>query len=197
MRRTLPIALTLLIALAGTRCSTNTQGDNAAPVFLEGDFELLPVEKNVNDGVPLQFQTTILRNKPKVLPAPTSTQFLDVQVETYTVTWSRLDGGTTASSPQTFGGDFVVPFNGQSTLTNYPYMTAGHLQDPPLDNLFPFNGGVDPETGKAEIVQAGSVVWNGHTLSGQAVTSYPAVFNMIFIYQATAGRVVGIRTGKR
>ena len=53
---------TLAAVLAGVAiaavpgCSTNTQGDSATPVFLAGDFTLLPLQKCVNDNTPLQFR---------------------------------------------------------------------------------------------------------------------------------------------
>lgn len=168
-------------------CSTNTQDDSASPVFLAGDFQLLPLQKCVNDNTALQFSTTVLRNRLKT--PVTATQFLDVQIDSYTVVWRRIDGGKTASPTQTFGGNVIVPPNGQSSLTDYPYMTADDLLRPPLDQLFPFNGGVDKETGRAEIRQAGGVTWYGHTLSGQPVVSDVATFDMIFLFCGSTGRI--------
>ncbi len=180
--------LAVLAAAALPGCSTNTQGDSASPVFLAGDFTLLPLQKCVNDNTPLQFQTTTLRNRLKN-PITSSIQFLDVQIDSYFVVWKRIDGGTTASPTQQFGGNLIVPANGQSTLTNYPFMSADSLIRPPLDQLFPFNGGVDKETGRAEIRQAGNVTWYGHTFAGQAVVSDVATFDMIFIFCGSTGRI--------
>ena len=191
MKKSLFIPAGLLAALtvaALPGCSTNTQGDSASPVFLAGQFTLLPLQKCVNEPTVLQFQTTTLVNRLKIL-GPSSTQFLDVQVDSYVVVWRRIDGGTTASPSQTFGGNVIVPPNGTSTLTDYPYMSADNLLRPPLDQLFPFNGGVDKETGRAEIRESGSVTWYGHTLSGQPVVSGVATFDMIFLYCGSAGRI--------
>ncbi len=186
----LPLALTAALAVAASGCSTNTQGDSASPVFLTCDFTLLPAVWNVASNTLLQFQTVTLTSKFK---SPTtaggSTTFLDTQVETYAVVWARIDGGTTASQTQTWGGNVIVPAGGSSTLSNYPFMSAQALQQPPLSYLFPYNGGVDPETGNSEIRQSGTVTFYGHTLSGQPVTSVPAVFGMTFVYSAAAGRV--------
>ena len=179
-------AMLAVVVLPG--CSTNTQGDSASPVFLVGSFTLLPLTVNVASNAPVQFATTVLSSRVKTSEV-TSTRFLDVQVDGYTVVWSRLDGGTKSSPTQTFGGNVTVPPNGSSTLTNYPYMSAGNLILPPLDQLFPFNGGVDKETGRSEIRQAGKVTWYGHTLSGQPVTSDVATFDLIFIYSASTGRI--------
>jgi len=184
----LSVAVAALVVAALPGCSTNTQGDSASPVFLAGDFTLLPLSVNVASNAPVQFSTTTLRNRLKNTTA-TSLQFLDVQVDKYTVTWTRIDGGTTASASEDFAGNVIVPPNGSSTLTDYPYMTADNLIRPPLDQLFPFNGGVDRETGRTEIRQAGHVTWFGHTLSGQPVTSDVATFDLIFTFCASAGRI--------
>ena len=185
---TLAAVLAALAVAALPGCSTNTQGDSASPVFLAGDFQLLPLQKCVNDNTALQFSTTVLRNRLKN-PGVTALQFLDVQVDSYIVVWRRIDGGTVASPSQTFGGNVIVPPNGTATLSNYPYMSADDLLRPPLDQLFPFNGGVDRETGRAEIREAGNVTWYGHTLSGQPVTSTVATFDMIFLFCGSTGRI--------
>src|SRR5450830_653269 len=112
------VAALALSALPG--CSTNTQGDSASPVFLFGNFQLLPLDANVSSNAAIQFDTTILTSRLKN-PSATSLQFLDVQIEKYTVVWSRLDGGKTASPQQDFPGNVIVPPNGSATLTSYPY----------------------------------------------------------------------------
>ncbi|MEO8586173.1 MAG: hypothetical protein ABI584_08425 [Acidobacteriota bacterium] len=182
----LGFAAAVLSVLPG--CSTNIQGDSASPVFCFATFQLLPLTVNVASNAPVQFQTTILTCRLKSTTS-TSLQFMDTQMDQYTVVWNRLDGGTVASPTQTFGGNVTVPPNGTSTLTNYPFMSADSLIRPPLDQLFPFNGGVDKQTGRAEIRQAGRVTWYGHTLSGQAVASDVATFDLIFIYSPISGRI--------
>ncbi len=191
MKKTLS-ALALGAALTALLpgCSTNTRGDDASPVFLAGNFQELPLSINVASGAPLQFRTTVLQARLKTTNVA-SLQFLDTQVDSYVVRWTRLDGGTKASAQETFGGNAIVPPNGTTTLNNYPYMSADALIRSPLDQLFPFNGGIDHETGKAEIRQAGHVTWYGHTLSGQPVISVEATFDMMFFYSGAAGRVQG------
>jgi hypothetical protein len=187
----LTLSLFLLVAAAALAlpgCSTNTQGDSASPVFCFATFQLLPLNVNVASNAAVQFSTTNITCRLKN-PAATSVSFMDTQLDKYTVTWARLDGGTVASPTQDFGGNVTVPPNGSSTLTNYPYMSADSLIRPPLDQLFPFNGGIDKQTGRAEIRQAGRVTWYGHTLSGQPVVSDVATFDLIFFYSPTAGRI--------
>ena len=190
--RKLPFPLSAVLAALAVAalpgCSTNTQGDSASPVFLAADFTLLPLSVCVNSAAPVTFKTTTLQSRLKN-PNVTSLQFLDVQLDKYTVVWRRIDGGTIASPTQDFGGNVLVPPNGSTTLTDYPFMSADSLLRPPLDQLFPFNGGIDKETGRQEIRQSGSVTWYGHTLSGQPVTSDVATFDMIFQYCGTLGRI--------
>jgi hypothetical protein len=188
MKRTITLTALALVAAVLPGCSTNTQGDSAAPVFVVGQFTLLPLEKFLVDGTPLQFSTTLLKNTVKTNGVASLT-FLDVQIDTATVRWTRNDGGTVASADQTFAVGVIIPANGSSTLSNYPYMSADALLRPPLDALYPFNGGIDRETRKTEIIQIGHVTWRGRTLSGQTVVSNEAPFNMIFKYNASTARV--------
>jgi hypothetical protein len=189
-RSSRPLVLLAVLATLAAGCSSNTQGDSASPVYLTCDFTLLPAQWNVASNSLLQFDTTTLTSKIKSPSAAAgSSSFLDTQVATYAIVWARIDGGKTASKTESFGGNVIVPAGGVSTLTNYPFMSISALQQPPLSNLWPNNGGVDPETGRTEIRQTGTVTWYGHTMSGQPVTSVPAVFNMTFIYSAASGRV--------
>lgn len=185
---TLALATTFAALLPG--CSTNTQGDSASPVFLTCNFTLLPLETTLVVNAPVTFKTVTLKSVLKT-PGITSLTFLDTQLDSYVVRWSRIDGGTVGSASQTFGGNLIVPAGGTSTLTDYPFMSADALLRPPLDQLYPFNGGIDRETGKTEIRQAGHVTFYGHTLSGQPVVSVEATFDMIFIYGGAAARIEG------
>jgi hypothetical protein len=174
------LAVTLaLVSLPG--CSTNSQGDDAVPLYISVDFTLLPAIKHVSDGSLLQFQTVTLKSVMKSPTAGTSSM-LDVRLDDYVITWSRLDGGTKTPQQEIFAGNVLIPVGGTSTLSNYPFMSISALSASPFDQLFPYNGGIDRETGKSEIRCAGTVIFRGHTISGMAVQSVPATFNMTFIY---------------
>ena len=180
-------AAVTVVAIPG--CSTNTQGDSASPVFLVGSFsgDFVPNSYCVNTGLPLTVKTTTVQSRLKT--TATSLQFLDVQVDKYTVVWRRIDGGTATSPTQDFAQGLLVPPNGSASCTDCLYMTSDNLQRPPLDQLFPFNGGIDKETGRAEIRESANVTWYGHTLSGQPVTSDVAVFDVEWQYCASTGRI--------
>jgi len=189
MKNRFPLAAALMagvLAVAG--CSSNTQGDDASPVYLTVSYDLLPESWNVGSGFPLQFDSTKLTS---VLKAPlqgTST-YLDTRLEDYVVDWQRIDGGTKVPDSETFGGNVLIPAGGVSTLSNYPYMTRTALLRPPLDQLLPFNGGIDRETGRSEIRCRATVTYRGRTLSGQPVRGV-GTFGMTFLYSAATQTVV-------
>jgi hypothetical protein len=190
MKNRFQLAAALLAgALAVTGCSSNTQGDDASPVFLSVSYELLPESWNVGSGAPMQFDTTRLTS---ILKNPTAgaSDFLDTRVEDYVVEWQRLDGGTKVPEAETFGGNILVPAGGTSSLSNYPYLTRTALLRPPLDQLLPFNGGIDRETGRSEIRCRATVTYRGRTLSGQPVRGV-GTFGMTFLYSAATQAVVG------
>lgn len=176
------------LALLGVpSCSTNTKGDDASPVYYSASHELLPAQKIVNSGTALQLATTTLRS---ILKSPTATasRFLDSNLDSYTISWVRIDGGTKAPGREEYGGNVLVPAGGASTLSNYQFMSASSLELPPFDQLFPFNGGFDRETGKKEIRCRALVTYFGHTLAGQAVTG-TSNFDMTFLYVPTTGGI--------
>ncbi len=177
-----------LVMVLGNACSTNSQGDEATPVFLEVNFQLLPAIKNVAVRSLLQFDnvqlTSVIKN-----PGAGSSNFLDTRIDDYVIEWRRIDGGTKASATEVFAGNVVVPAGGTSTLSNYPFMGLSAVQDPPLDQLLPFNGGLDRETGRSEIRQEGKVTFRGRTFAGNEVRGV-GIFNMTFIYSPVTGKLV-------
>ena len=68
----------------------------------------------------------------------------------------------------------IVPSGGSATLTNFPILPASQIQSSPFDQLLPFNGGFDRETGKDEIDMAFDIQFFGHTIAGQRVASEKA-----------------------
>ncbi len=180
-RRVLSLAAAAILAGALGGCNANNQGDDASPVFLTVNFTLLPAVKNVNDGSLMQFDTVELKSVLKN-PNVTDTRFLDTRIDDYVIEWRRIDGGVTAPATEVFAGNVLVPAGGTSTLTNYPFLSITALTRPPLDKLFPYNGGIDPETKRSEIRCEGKVTWRGHTISGSQVRG-DGVFNMTFVYR--------------
>jgi len=192
MKKTIALAVVLLAA-SGVAC-TNKEGETEAAVFITVDLTLQPGFVDVSVPAPVQVQTITLDSRLKDSTATDPQHFQDVTIDNYTVTFRRTDGGTVVPPMQNFGGGVVVPSGGSATLSNYPVMYASTLSGPPFDQLFPYNGGTDRETGKSEIDTAFDVTFYGHTVSGQRVQSQTASGILIFRYGGSA--TAGARTRK-
>jgi hypothetical protein len=68
-------------------------------------------------------------------------------------------------------------------MTDFPVLSQTALQGTPFDQLLPFNGGVDQETGSNEIRLFYDVTFFGETLSGQRVQSETATGIRIFFFE--------------
>jgi hypothetical protein len=122
-------------------------------------------------------------------PAQTDPQgFANVMCESYTVHFGRTDGGTRVPPDQTFGCGVLIPSGGAATLTNFPILVASAIQQSPFDQLLPFNGGLDRETGKPEINTAFAITFFGHTVAGQRVQSTTATGGLLFAFTGTTAR---------
>jgi hypothetical protein len=186
MRKTFLLGMTALAALAFAGGCTNKQGTTEAPVFITVNIDHQPGFINVADAAPVQINTMTLQSHMKNALAVDPQGFSDTQVNQYTVVYRRTDGGTLVPPPQTFGCGILLPHNGTSTLTDFPVLYASALQQSPFDQLLPFNGGIDEQTGRAEIDMAFDITFFGTTVSGFRVQSETASGILTFQYSATA-----------
>ncbi len=171
MKKTACISIFLAAALALAPGCTNKEGETEAPVFITVEITAQPGFVNVGVVAPVQLSTINLASH---LKNPTQTDpqgFANVTLESYTVHFRRTDGGTRVPQDTTFGVGGLVPSGGTATLTNYPILNASQIQLPPFDQLLPFNGGFDRETGKDEIDISFDITFFGHTVAGQRVKS--------------------------
>ena len=186
MKKTLLLGMTALAALAFVGGCTNKQGTTESPVFVTVSIDLAPVSVNVANVAPVQLGTVTLQSHSKD-PGSVDTQgFSDVQVNQYTVVYTRTDGGTLVPPPQTFGCGVLLPHDGTSKLENYPVLYSSAIQQTPFDQLLPFNGGVDRQTGLAQQNLAYSLTFYGSTVSGKRVQSETATGQLEFFYANTA-----------
>jgi hypothetical protein len=177
------IAAVLLAVSAGPAC-TNKQGETEAPVFITVNIQLQPGFVDVGTPAPVQIQTMILSSHLKNNQATDPQGFATTQVNTYIVHFRRTDGGTRVPPDQTFGCGVTVEAGGTSTLSNFPVLPVSAIQGPPFDQLLPFNGGIDRETGKTEIQMAFDITFFGTTASGQRVQSETASGILLFVDSA-------------
>src|SRR5262245_13390903 len=145
------IALSLAAVLAAATGCTNPQGESEAPVFITVDLEEQPGFVNVALPAPVQVDTIILNSELKDPDAVDPQGMGDAQINSYTVSFTRTDGGTIVPPTQTFGCGVTVPSGGEATLENFPVLYEAAIQQSPFDQLLPFNGGIDRETGRDEI----------------------------------------------
>jgi hypothetical protein len=115
-------------------------------------------------------------------PASGSTDvtFEQVKLTSYTVTYTRTDGGklVPASFSRTISG-LLTPGGGATSLNNFLILTPEALNVAPFAALFPQNGGRDPDTLSTTIHMNVTVTIFGQTLAGDNVsanTTFPLDF---------------------
>lgn len=186
MRKSLLLGMTALAALAFAGGCTNKQGTTESPVFITVNIEFQPGFINIANVAPVQIDTITLNSHLKDPASVDPAGFADVQVNQYTVVFRRTDGGTIVPPLQTFGCGILLPSGGDATLSNFPVLYATALQQTPFDQLLPFNGGIDRQTGRPEIDTAFDITFFGSTASGKRVQSETASGILTFQYSATA-----------
>ncbi len=186
MKTRILLGTALAGALALSTGCTNKQGETEAPVFITVSLEDQPAFVNVGETVPVQVDTIELQSALKNPTADDPQGFADTQINSYTVTFRRTDGGTAVPPVQTFGAGILVPSGGTATLDNFPIVYGPTLQQSPLDQLLPFNGGIDRETGLDQIATTFDLTFFGTTVSGHRVQSETASGILIFRFDGSA-----------
>jgi hypothetical protein len=174
------LILAALLVLATVPACTNKEGESEAPVFITVSIDLQPGFVDVGTPAPVQIQTITLESH---LKNPTQTDpqgFADTQINSYQVRFRRTDGGTRVPATKTYGAGILVPSGSSSTLNNFPILDAVDLGLSPFDQLLPFNGGVDRETGRNEIGITFDLTFFGTTASGHRVQSQTASGILVF-----------------
>src|SRR6266404_439769 len=156
--------LTMAVVLSAPGC-TNKQGETEAPVFITVSLALQPGFVNVGVIAPVQLNTINLASHLKNPSQSDPQGFATVTLESYTVHFRRTDGGTRVPADLNLPVGATIPSGGSATLSNFPILPASQVQLSPFDQLLPFNGGFDRETGKAEIDTAFDITFFGHTVS--------------------------------
>jgi hypothetical protein len=175
MKRAACIPILLVSALALVPGCTNKEGETEAPVFLTVSITSQPVVVDVGTVAPVVISALTVNSH---LKNPTQTDpqgFAAVLLESYTVHFRRIDGGTRVPADLNLPSGAFVPSGGSASITNSTILPASMRQLSPFDQLLPFNGGFDRETGKDEIDMAFDITFFGHTVAGQRVATETAV----------------------
>jgi hypothetical protein len=186
MKKVAWITLLLMAAVLFAPGCTNKQGETESPVFITTSLAVQTGFVNVAVIAPVQIPTISLTSTLKN-PSQTDPQgFATVTLESYTVHFRRTDGGTRVPADLNLPVGVTLPSGGSATLSNFPVLPASQIQLSPFDQLLPFNGGFDRETGKAEIDMAVDISFFGHTVAGQRVQSETASGPLLFRFSASA-----------
>jgi hypothetical protein len=106
---------------------------------------------------------------------------MNVELESYEITFTRADTGTRVPNPFVRGvGGGLVPVAGTLDIDGLPLFDEEQLENPPLSDLMFENGGTDTETGDQTILLNWRLRFFGRTLSGDEVETAPIEFTTRF-----------------
>ncbi|MGH9465472.1 MAG: hypothetical protein ACRD0X_07470, partial [Thermoanaerobaculia bacterium] len=146
MNRFAKLSLALLLPLALAACDARTEKTDGGGVLLSvSAFDGLPVEVSVNDPLGSSFATCsssgvcaideiTIENIPKNPNAGTS-DLMNVELQSYEVTFTRGDRGTRVPNPYVRGIFGVVPVAGTLDIDGLPIFDREQLENEPLSDL--------------------------------------------------------------
>lgn len=179
MRKTAAILIGLIVLAAVAGCEGRTDKSAGTVILSVSDFNGLPVAASVNAQGFLSIDTLTIQNLPKNPAEPTSS-LMNVEMRSYEVVYSRVDGGTrvpTSLVRSIFG---VAPVGGNIVYDNLPVAGSEQFDNPPLSDLRFINGGTDSETGRQVIILKLTIRFFGRTLTGDEVATAPIRFDVEF-----------------
>jgi len=182
MRTFASALILLLLVTAVTGCSGSRVERTEGSVLLSvTNFNGLPSQVSVNaTGTSVTIGTLTLSNTPKN-PRGSTSSLMDVEINTYEVTYTRVGTGT--RSPSTLVRDILgfAPIDGTLVVSNLPIMTLQQLDNPPISDLQIGNGGFDRETNSQVITLKLSLTFFGRTIGGDNVATEPVSFTVDFV----------------
>jgi len=181
MKRFMPLCVVLALGLVVGSCGGSSSLDNTqATVYLTIDVSAY----NPDVDICLQLSDLAIENMTITSttkdPGGTVSPNQDVNLTRWVVSPYRTDGGTTASPEWSYDQAVFVPAGGSADLENYRIYPLEYLSEAPLANLFPANGGFDPETGNTNIRESLQLTIYGKTVSGKSVATTPIPFAFNF-----------------
>jgi hypothetical protein len=112
------------------------------------------------------------------------TTFNQVRISRYQVSYQRTDGGKLVPAPYVRTLDMLLDVGGAATGGKFIVMAPDAFLQAPFAALFPNNGGVDPDTGRAFVQMDILVEVFGQTLAGESVSGSTR-FPMDFCYNCS------------
>jgi hypothetical protein len=187
MRTSRAVALCWIAAAAFlvAGCTGNHSADEEAAVVLSAAITEGPAEQPVDSPADVIIGSMTIRSQAKS-PDFVLSQQQDVLLTEWVITPIRSDGGTVASPEFRNYYSVFISAGSSATVQNYRIFPASYYTEPPLNQLFPWNGGLDKETGKPEIRQRLHIDVYGKTVSGKNVVLRFDV-DIRFFYSGIAG----------
>src|SRR6266851_4397203 len=120
MKKTAWITLLLVAAVLFAPACTNKQAETESPVFITTSLTLQQGFVNVGVASPVQVPSIVLTSTLKNPSQADPQGFATVQLETYTVHFRRIDGGTRVPADLNLPAGVTIASGGSATLSNFP-----------------------------------------------------------------------------
>ncbi len=170
--------LLLSLALLWISCDERTERTDTGGILLEVEFTGtgVPVIVSVNNNFAVSQTVTVGTMEVSSVvanPNGVTSSLMDVELESFEVTFQRVDSGTRVPPPYVERVLATVTAGGTATFNNWPIMSVDQLRNPPLSELLFENGGFDTETGDTVVRMDVFVRVFGRTLSNRRIASIP------------------------
>ena len=184
MRHLAKIALVFAFLLLSAGCDSRLDRTDGGGVVLSvTDFDGLPTVVSVSDaradGAVL-IESITITSIPRDIDGDTS-DLMNIEMQSYEVTFSRGDGGTRLPPPMVRHIFGVTTVGGNQVYENLPLMLNDQINTVPISDLFVENGGFDKETDRTSIILNLSLRFFGRSIAGEAVDTAPVRFTIEFV----------------
>jgi hypothetical protein len=184
MHKTVATLIGVVAMVAVLGCSSSVDKTDGTVFIFVSTIPTLPGSISVNDTAAgtgfLTLNSLSIQSRAKDPNAVTSA-LQNVELRTYEVVYSRVDGGTRLPTPLVRGVFGSVPVDGVLTLNDLPVVTPDQFNNTPLSDLLFVNGGFDRETGRQSIVLRLTMRFFGRTLAGDDVATDSIRFDVSFL----------------
>lgn len=166
----------LVLALGACSSGDISKTDSGGVTLSVTDFDGLPISLSASASGDFAQIGSLTVSNVAVDPTGTTSDLMNVEIQSYEVTFTRADNGTRVP-PKLVNYIFgIAPVNGTYQLDNGPFMRAEQFNTQPILDLK--NLGIDSETGSRIIRLNVGLRFFGHTLAGKSVQSNTAFFTL-------------------
>jgi hypothetical protein len=159
------VAVTAAVSVALVACNNNEFGKSASPVDLLVSNSAALQRIDLLSGSSCATSVGTINIAVIQKNATAVSQYNQVRLTRYSVTYVRTDGGKQVPAPFTRTLDVLLP-----SSTNFVLLQTEAVNQAPFAALLPVNGGRDPDTGRTTVQL--DIVFQvfGETLAGEPVS---------------------------